>query len=166
MRAYQKQGESGLQLSQTRSQPREAMLSRMREKLASPSLAPTPGDVRKVAVRRERAFGWAWKVWLAVLAVGVNAFLFAFRDQLKAEVKEKRAPSLPVLATSLPLEKQALYWAYALYDYEKLKKEFGAPKSAVIDANHARRKLAEILPKVDRRTRFTITSYRPQRTRK
>lgn len=143
---------------------KQAMLERMRGKLAGRSrdAADRSEGARKRA--RKGALAWGWRLGLAALFLAANAFVVTgFKDDIRqAAAKARKAPEVRHPKSLAPNE-QALYWAYALYDFDKLKQRFGAPDHAVVDAAEARRQLALLLPKVDARTRFQIDRYLPRR---
>jgi hypothetical protein len=140
---------------------REAMLEKMRGKLASPSRAVLAREEKaRKAVRMSR-FSWGWRIGLVVLFLTANAALVGFKDEIKVAIKKQRTAPRLVEPKALSVNDQALYWAYALYDFNRLKATFGAPDHAVIDAAAAKRNLEAVLPKVDAHTRVAIMKYRP-----
>lgn len=141
---------------------REAMLEKMRGKLAAPSQAVLAREEKaRKAVRMSR-FSWGWRVGLVALFLAANAALVGFKDEIKVAAKRQRtAPSL-VEPKALSVNDQALYWTFALYDFNRLKATFGAPDNAVIDAAAARRNLEALIPRVDVHTRVAIEKYRPR----
>jgi hypothetical protein len=140
---------------------RMATLERMRGKLAgrSSDLALREDKVRRV--RRGKTFAWGWRIALVALFFAANAALVDHIRVAPSARMERKAPSVPE-PKHLAVNDQALYWTYALYDFDRLKAKFGAPANAVIDAGEAKARLRELLPKVDRRTRFTIDRYIPK----
>jgi hypothetical protein len=149
---------TGLSLIQVRDD-REAMLMKMRGKLAGVSEAHLQAaENRKLAVHKS-AFGWGWKIGIAaILALG-NVVYFSSGSEYAVKAKEKRAPTLPRPSAAMNANDQALYWAYALYDFDLLKSKYGVSKTAIVNAAMAADKLRELLPKVDARTRLTIEQY-------
>jgi hypothetical protein len=141
---------------------RDAVLARMRGKLASPSRDLQAAGERRESRKVRRAWGWTWKLYLVGAIIALNGAYFGLREQAAGQAPQKRAPVLPG-AAALSLEKQALFWTYALYDFDKLRATFGAPSGAVVDARIALRKLEELRPRVDAETRLIIDSYRPAR---
>lgn len=141
--------------------PRAATLARMRGKLAAPSQASLRAEARREAGRRRAALGWGWKLAIAAALIATNVAWFGGGSDLLARARTRHAPALPPPAAALSLDDQALFWAYALYDFDKLREKFGVPAAAVIDANEARRRLAALLPKVDAGTRLAIEAYHP-----
>lgn len=142
---------------------RQAMLERMRGKLAGRSRDTVDRRSGRKAARKG-ALAWGWRLCLAALFLGANAFIVSgFKDDIRQAVSKARTAPEVRHPRSLAVNEQALYWAYALYDFDKLKKRFGAPAHAVVDAAEARRQLALLLPRVDARTRFQIDRYLPRR---
>jgi hypothetical protein len=140
---------------------RQLMLEKMRGKLAGASQFHTENVERRRVSARKSLLGWGWRIGVfAVLAIG-NILWLSNRPQGKAVAAAKHAPRLETPSAKLTANEQALYWAYALYDFDQLRAKFGAPKGVVIDSRLAFANLQELLPKVDERTRFTIERYRP-----
>lgn len=158
------QKDSAMPLMQKK-EDREAMLSRMRDKLAAPSQAVSTKQARRVARKRLSVWTWASRVAVVGSIIAANAFLYGFRDEIIEQVKPRHAPALPKLSASLTKDKQALFWTYALFDFDKLKQTFGAPRGAVVDAGAARRHLSELRPQVSPGTRLVIDSYLPRGAR-
>ena len=141
--------------------PRAVILTRMRDKLAGPSQAVLRAQAKRTAVRRKSIWRWGSTLTMVGLIVAANVAFFGFREEIASQLKLKRAPAVPFPRASLGNNDRALFWAYALYDFDKLRTTYGAQKGAVVDASVARRELASVLPKADRYTRFKIESYKP-----
>lgn len=143
---------------------RNAVLERMRSKLAGQSadLLVQEENRRKVVLKKR--FAWSWRTGLAALFLAANAVLvFKYAPEADSIVKAARkAPGLSP-SKSLSIDDQALYWTYALYDFGRLVKQFGAPAKAVVPAREAKAELARLLPKVGARTRFAIEQYLPKK---
>lgn len=142
---------------------RQAVIERMRGKLAGQSADLAARDqIRRKAVLKRR-FAWGWRTGLAVLFLAANAILVVkYRPELSSAARPARqAPALSPPAT-LSLDEQALYWTYALYDFDRLVAKFGAPPKAVVSAGDAKANLERLLPRVGSRTRFAIEQYRPR----
>lgn len=142
---------------------RQAMLERMRGKLAGTSqdLAARAEGRRKSVSRKRNA--WGWRVGLGALILAANAWLvIGHAEPALAAVKARKAPAV-LAPTSLGTNDQALYWTYALYDFGRLQRRYGAPAHAVLDAAEAKRQLALLLPRVDAPTRFQIDRYLPRK---
>ena len=143
---------------------RQAMLEKMRGKLAAPSQASLALAEKRKRASRGEAYAWAFRIALVLVFIAGNVALFGFREEITTVVKVRRAPSV-ANPKSLPLNDQALYWTYALYDFDRLRSRFGAPANAVVDAASAKRNLDELMPKVDEKTRFMIRKYLPRNGR-
>ncbi|HKP97601.1 MAG TPA: hypothetical protein VJ385_17795 [Fibrobacteria bacterium] len=152
---------TGLSLIQV-NDDREAMLLKMRGKLAGLSEVHVQATERRRVAVRKSAFGWGWRIGAAAVLVLGNILYFSPGASIAAKAPEKRAPTLPHPSASLGVNDQALYWTYALYDFDMLKTRYGVPKQTVINAAVAAQMLRELLPKVDARTRFTIDRYAAQ----
>ena len=89
----------------------------------------------------------------------LNVAYFSLKNQDRPPIKEKRIPTLKVPSQALSLEDQALYWTYALYDFDMLRKKYGVSKTTAVRTDVAKAKLNELLPKVDTYTRYLIARY-------
>ncbi|MDB5051488.1 MAG: hypothetical protein JWO30_4559 [Fibrobacteres bacterium] len=148
----------GLSLIQVRDD-REAMLLKMRSKLAGAAEPPTLRPEKRRVAMRKPGFPWRWGFYAAALLGLCNYAYFDSGSENSVPVKEKRAKTLPLPPAKLSANDQALYWSYALYDFERLKEKFGVPKATIVDSRLAAEKLQALLPKVDAMTRFTIDRY-------
>ena len=150
---------AGLSLIQG-SDNREAMLLKMRGKLAGISEFQVQDTAkRKLAVQRS-AFGWGWRIGIAAAVALCNYAYFSLKDEPRGQAaREKHIPKVQGPSAALSLNDQALYWAYALYDFDMLKKKYGVPKTATVNAATAKARLNELLPKVDTYTRYLIGRY-------
>ena len=138
---------------------REAMLLKMRGKLAGISEFQIQNTAqRKIAVQKS-AFGWGWRIGIAAILAMCNYAYFSAKDEPQGPARVKHAPKLAGPSASLGLDDQALYWAYALYDFDMLKKKYGVAKGTAINAATAKARLNELLPKVDTYTRYLIARY-------
>jgi hypothetical protein len=88
------------------------------------------------------------------------------RQESKVRLVAQSIPTLSEPAAYLDPNRQALYWAYALYDNDKLTSEFGVPPRTIVDFGMARAKLLELMPKLDAKTRVAIGRYLPKPKRK
>ncbi len=154
----------GMSLVQTNGAQR-AMVKKMRAKLAGGSeFNLHVVQERRLAVHKH-AFGWASKMGVAAILILANLAYLGYKSDTVAKQAVKRAQMLPSPKTELSENDQALYWTYALYDYHRLKSQFGASGSSVVDEKLAWARLTELLPKVDTRTRFIIDGYLPPNKR-
>lgn len=144
---------------------REAMLNKMRGKLAGfapPQQAAAPAPRQ---VRRQGRFGRSgrWAVWVgaALLAAAANWLLIDRKDTLMAKVGISGIPSLPEPRRGLGADEKALYYAYALYDFAKFRDRFQVTQHYVIDQGHARKRLQELIPRISTATLGEISRYAP-----
>lgn len=144
---------------------RDILLAKMRGKLAGQSRFESLAREKAIHAARVRKLGWAWKIALAAALVAGNCAYFLTRENSAIRLLVKRAPTLAHPPAALDLNKQALYWTYALYDFDRLKATFGVPRNAIVDGHFASERLSALLPDVDARTRFIIGTYLP-RTRR
>lgn len=154
----------GFSLVQT-SDSQRAMVAKMRTKLAGGSDFDVQVVTRRRFAIRKNAFGWASKLGIAAILILANFAYLSYSNGSVAKKAIKRAQMLPAPKATLSVNEQALYWTYALYDFNRLKTQFGASQSAVVDAKSASARLADLLPKVDGPTRMTIQHYLPPKLR-
>lgn len=151
---------------------REAMLSKMRGKLAG--FAPPRPAAMEQAPRQVRRQGGIlslpargrpgrWGVWvgLALLAAAANWLLIERKDTLMAKVGISGIPSLPEPGRALGADDKALYYAYALYDFAKLRERFQVTQHFVIDQAKARKRLQDLVPQISTATLGEISRYAP-----
>lgn len=138
---------------------REAMLSKMRGKLAASS-APPAAVRRKEAARREK---WTWTVRIAAAAalVAINFLVLEKKDVILASMGYEGVPALPRPASGFGDDERALYYVYALYDYGKLKERFKVDGYYAIDQASARRALEELMPRLSPAAMGEISKYTP-----
>jgi hypothetical protein len=150
---------------------RALQLEKMRAKLASQSLGlrlPAKPrqrfipDVLTQPISLGEAQSWAGRLLIALSLVAGNGAYLYLRHETKVRQAARHVPKLPVPSAKLPPERQALYWAYALYDFDRLTAEFGVPKGTVVDFAAARAGLTALLPRVDAPTRLAIERYLPR----
>lgn len=141
---------------------REAVLERMRSKLAAPSQAVLAREEKARKAVRMGRLAWGWRIGMVALFLAANAALVGFRDEIKVAAAKRRTAPMLADPKALSVNDQALYWTYALYDFNRLKSTYGAPDNAVIDAAAAKRNLEALLPRVDLPTRIRIDNYRPR----
>jgi hypothetical protein len=103
---------------------------------------------------------------MAAALLGGNAAWLTLRQEAKVRQAAKTIPTLSAPVAALDPNRQAMYWTYALYDYDKLTSEFGVPAHTAVDFGQARARLLELLPKVDAPTRGAIERYLPKAKRK
>jgi hypothetical protein len=151
---------TGLSLLQN-NPSREAMLEKMRNKLASkPSTAQIQIE-RKRDQRRSAATTWTIRALVLLALAAVNYLFIGNGDLIASKLRKPAVPRLPVPALTASADEQALYYAYALYDYPKLEERFKIKGFYAVDQNDARRKLEALLPEVSPQTLGTISGYTP-----
>ena len=138
------------------------MLARMRGKLAGGSADQAKAEDNFRNGKHKLELGWGWIFVMLALFITANILGFSY-DPVETKINKVNASwRLAPPAPTLTENDQALYWTYALYDFDKLMESFKTPKNAIIDARAAKVKLAALLPKVDRKTRFIIDGYGPR----
>jgi hypothetical protein len=151
---------SGMSLMQP-NDGRDAMLEKMRGKLAGSSEVHIQAKAQRRIRARKSTFGWAWRIAIVGALAAGNAIWISNRPEGAIIASHRRAPRLPPPAENLSVNEKALYWAYALYDFDQLKAKYGVGKAVVVDARLAASNLQDLLPKVDAKTRFLIERYLP-----
>ncbi len=139
----------------------QALLVKMRTRLAGGSEFETQLNARRKILAHKQTFNWTSRAGIALILILVNLAYLGYHGDTKTKVVAPHAEMLKTPSSDLSNESQALYWAYALYDFALLKKNFDPHGAVVIDAKVAKTKLMELLPKVDARTRFIIDAYLP-----
>lgn len=140
---------------------RDAMLNRMRGKLAGVAAPAAVNETRHRARRRSRAFTWTVRIACVAMVAGINYLLLDKQDAILATIGYAGVPSLPEPSRSLSPDDQALYYAYALYDIGKLRSRFGVTEYYAVDQAGARRKLEDLLPRVSLPVQGEISAYAP-----
>ena len=152
----------GYDLSLLQKDPsREALLNKMREKLAGTSVDLQQKQQRLKQVRDRRSRAWIWKFSLAALLIAANVLFYTQKERLIGRLGFEGVPALPRPKASLSPDTQALYWAYALYDFGKLQSRFGVANHFAINAVAARKALQELHPRVSMATLGEISAYGP-----
>ncbi len=67
--------------------------------------------------------------------------------------------TLSVPTSGMDINQQALYWTYALYDFDKLVEVYHVSTQSMVNTNLARTNLRNLLQKVDPSTFTTISKY-------
>lgn len=150
---------TGLSLLQN-NPSREVMLEKMRNKLASKPSTVQVQIERKRDQRRSAATTWTIRALVLLALAGVNYLFLGNGDLIVSKLRKPAVPRLPVPVVASADEK-ALYYAYALYDYPRLEREFKIKGFFAVDQADARRKLEALLPEVSPRTLGTISGYTP-----
>lgn len=140
---------------------REAVLSRMRGKLAGVVSPAVVHESRQRARGRGRALTWTVRILSVAMVVGINYLLLDKKDVLLAKIGYEGVPSLPKASQSLSTDEQALYYAYALYDFGKFRERFGATEYPAVDQAATRKLLDGLLPRVSLAVQGEISGYAP-----
>ena len=139
---------------------REAMLSKMRSKLAA-SGAPLDVSVRRKEAARREKWTWAVRIAAAMALVAINFLVLEKKDVILAKMGYEGVPSLPRPAAGMSDDDRALYYVYALYDYGKLKQRYKVDGFYAIDQASARLALEGLMPRLSPATLGEISKYTP-----
>lgn len=140
---------------------REALLEKMRDKLARNVPMAKVREVQKKDVRKKTAGKWSLRIVVCLLVVAVNFLYFGKKETILAHLGYQSVPSLPRPNSSLTIDEQALYWTYALYDIQKLRSHFDISGYYAINQVGAKRNLEDLLPKVSTSVLGEISTYAP-----
>lgn len=152
----------GYDLSLLQKNPsREVLLNKMREKLAGSSMDLQEKEQRLKQVRKRLNRAWIWKFSVAALLIAANVLLYTQKERIIVTLGFEGVPALPGPKASLDPDDQALYWTYALYDFDRLQSTFGVTDRYAINAVAARKALQELLPQVGMSTLGEIATYGP-----
>lgn len=152
--------DTGLSLLQ-QNPSRELLLEKMRSKLASTPAAAVVQTERKREVRQRNGKSWFVRGLILLGIIGINYYAIGHKDTLVAKMSRKHVASLPVPADIYTTDQQALYYAYALFDYPKLKEVYGIQGFFAIDQADAKKQLEELLPAVSPAVMGEISRYMP-----
>jgi hypothetical protein len=151
---------TGLSLIQS-NPSREAMLEKMRNKLASKPGTAQIRSEHKRGKRRSAATTWTVRALVLLSLAAVNYLFLGNGDLIASKLRKPSVPRLPVPAAALSVDERALYYAYALYDYPRLEERFKVTGFYAVDQTDAKRKLEALLPQVSPQTLGTISGYIP-----
>jgi hypothetical protein len=135
------------------------LLNKMRSKLAAGSIFEIQANEKRKLATQKSIFRWSSLIGLLAIVFLGNLAYLAYKHDSKSRVIIHKAQVLAVPNATLSNELQALYWTYALYDFDLLKTRFNVPASVIINATVAESKLKVLLPKLDAQTRFIINGY-------
>ncbi len=139
---------------------REVMLGKMRGKLAGRSQHAIQLEANLKARKSNARSGWGWQATLVILLVAANLIFIGNKETFIAVAVKKEIVSLNETTAPMTAEEEALFWTYALYDYDKFKERFGDKAKLTVNHQVAKAKLQEILPKVrDREIVLTVFKY-------
>lgn len=151
---------TGLSLLQN-NPPREQLLEKMRGKLAStPSVAKVETE-RKREVRKRATATWTVRALVLLGFCAINYFLIGNRDVISAKLHKPAVPRLPVPSESFSPDEKALYYAFALFDYPRLKEKYGVAGFYAVDQADTKRRIEALLPEVKPQTLGVISGYMP-----
>lgn len=140
---------------------REALLGKMRGKLANFTPPKVVQEVRRKSATRGKVATWTLRLLTVAMVAGINYLLLDKKDVILAKMGYEGVPALPKPPKTLATDDQALYYAYALYDFAKFRQRFGQAGYYAIDQASTRRKLEELLPKVSAAVQGEISGYAP-----
>jgi len=140
------------------SEKRRLMVQQMRVKLAGHIEVPIVSVVPPNQFHRENRKFLAAAVIVLSMIFGV---CWVAIDKGNVVIKEKLrfVERLSPPALALDVNRQLLYWTFALYDMDRLRKEFTLPKMLIVDSRIAKAHITELMPKADTKTLQIVQSY-------
>ncbi len=140
--------------------PKQVLLQRMKDKLAGSSEKELLLQKKREALGTQMAWSRWWRMVGIAMMVGLTWAVYHYRDALanNSRPAPKHIPIIQVDAT-LGHDEKLLYWTYALYDFDRLKAEYGVSKMSVIDTKTARTNIRELLPRAGKRAAFITRKY-------
>jgi hypothetical protein len=78
----------------------------------------------------------------------------------------KGVPKVSTPGQAKSIDEQTLYWAYALYDWNKLVQTYQVPKNALLDSRKAKLELDRLLPQASGDAQLAVMKYRNQAVRR
>jgi hypothetical protein len=145
--------------------PRQIKLQRTRDKLAGNSEKEAQIQKRREEAGRQMAWSRAWRLLAMAAIIALTWAAFTLRDEWTFSAPEKRLPVLSAPVAQMGTDQELLYWTYALYDVKKLRSEFGLPRKTLIDADRAKSRIRELLPKAGGKAAFIARMYQTNRGR-
>jgi hypothetical protein len=126
-----------------------AMLEKMRSKLvaakpaeSAPRLVPPrPAAPRLRRIRRS----WIYMLTGAALLGGLNILFHSQKDQILGLIGIDRPTRIAAPMAAWPERDKALFWAYAAYDRDRLRRRYHLGPQDVVDPADARHHLAWLL---------------------
>lgn len=150
----------------TNESQRSEALSKMRGKLAT---SPVNAEVSKpiwTPSLKLKVLAGSGYFTAAVLILGLGFMLnWALRSERSLASTKTASRSVRPLANpteAMTVDQRALYWAYALYDWQRLVKTFGIPPNAMINNSKAEMELNRLMPQTSAAARIEILGYRNQ----
>lgn|GEM_PF-6077247 len=151
------------------SQPSNAQaLEKMRSKLATSRPQNEVMQATAQIQRRKTLASIGGYLGLGGIILGLCFLigLATYLEKAPPEIHtEKKIRTLPAPSQEKSLDEQALYWAYALYDWNKFVATYDLPREALVDSRKALQELNRILPQTSGKTQMTVLKYRGQTTR-
>ncbi len=147
-----------------RQDPKAFLLAKSHAKLTRPSQAPSLllAHEKKLKVKRTSLKPFLMPV-LGTVALALGVWLWPTNENAAlAPAAASKVTPLSEPAVELSPNQQALYWTYALYDFDRLKEDFRVPAHTIVDHTHASAALQALMPSIDRPTRYIIDRYIPQ----
>ena len=141
-KVYREPGVSLLQQNPAR----DAMLQKMRSKLATTPSQAVVVETQKREVRRSSTATWTVRGIALLGLVAVNYFILGNREAIAAKIRKPAVPVLEAPSEAMTPDDQAMYYALALYDWPRFQHDFNVEGFVAVDANDAKRKLQELLP--------------------
>jgi hypothetical protein len=142
-----------------KSPDRDVLFEKMREALILGMLHDDKTEVRKREVRSRGNGSWWIRIALAFALLVAGLALIVNKEQILSRFGYESVPSLPAPRAALGKDDQALYWTYALYDIDKLRKRFGVQGYYAIDEFKARNSLSDLVPDVSPSVLGEISAY-------
>lgn len=145
-------------------------LAKMRSKLATAK----PKEVIEAEARQQnriditaKSLGYGFAAGAMLLLVGLICWAALVDQGIASETRvEKGIPKVKPPAQSQTVDEQTLYWAYALYDWNKFVETYKVPRNTLVDTRKAQTELERLLPKASGLAQFTVMKYRNQVVRR
>jgi hypothetical protein len=149
--------------------PRLADLAKMRNKLATAKPkemveAENISQNRRQMTAKGLVYGISAIAMLAL--VGMICWAAIANREMAFKPAEKGLPKVTIPAKSQSVDEQTLYWAYALYDWNRLVKTYQVPQNALLDPKRALSELNRLLPQASGKAQLTVMKYRNQAVRR
>lgn len=153
--SYRTQGQGLFQSSDAQ----QAMIAKMRTRLAGGSEMDVVIQNHKKQRAQKNLFGWFFKGGIVAIVILINMVYLEQKGNAPLMESVKRVPKLEMPKQNLSLDERALFWTYALYDYQSLQTQFKIKQNVVINAHQAQVELENLLPKISSNTRIKIQQY-------
>jgi hypothetical protein len=149
--------------------PRLADLAKMRSKLATAKpiemvAAESRRENRAKITAKSLAYGISATAMLAL--VGLICWAAIADQDLSPTQVVKGVPKVATPGQVKSIDEQTLYWAYALYDWNKLVQTYQVPKNALLDTHKAKLELDRLLPQASGDAQLAVMKYRNQAVRR